>query len=126
VRIDKYLWSIRVFKTRSKATEACRKGKVLVQEKAVKPSRETSINEVFVVKKKAIAFQFQVKDIPKNRVGPKLVADFVIDITPQSELDKMEMIRLGRPMISSTKRKFKGRPTKKERRDREKFLDDEE
>lgn len=125
MRIDKYLWSIRVFKTRSKATEACRKGKVLVQEKPVKPSREATINDVITVKKKAIAFQFQVKELPKNRVGAKLVEDYVIDITPKSELDKMEMIKLGRPMVSSTKRKFKGRPTKKERRDRERFLEEE-
>jgi len=126
VRIDKYLWSIRVFKTRSKATEACKKGKVLVQEKSIKPAREISINDIILVKKKAINYQFQVKELPKNRVGPKLVEDYVIDITPQSELDKKEMIKLGKPMISSTKRKFKGRPTKKERRDREKFLDEEE
>ena len=126
MRIDKYLWSIRVFKTRSKATEACRKGKVLLKEKPVKPAREVVSDDIITVKKKAIAYQFQVKELPKNRVGPKLVEDYVIDITPQSELDKKEMIKLGRPMISSAKRKFKGRPTKKERRDREKFLDEEE
>jgi len=126
VRVDKYLWSIRIFKTRSKATEACKKGKVLVQEKPIKPAREISINDIILVKKKAINYQFQVKELPKNRVGPKLVEDYVINVTPQSELDKKEMIKLGRPMISSTKRKFKGRPTKKERRDREKFLDEEE
>ncbi len=126
MRVDKYLWSIRIFKTRSKATEACKKGKVLVQEKPIKPAREISINDIILVKKKAINYQFQVKELPKNRVGPKLVEDYVINVTPQSELDKKEMIKLGRPMISSTKRKFKGRPTKKERRDREKFLDEEE
>ncbi|MEM7160981.1 MAG: S4 domain-containing protein [Bacteroidota bacterium] len=124
MRVDKYLWAIRVYKTRSKATEACRKGRISIAEQVLKPSRELRIGEIIKVRKEAITFQYEIVDFPKSRVGAKLVQDFSKDITPTEEIEKMELIRMGKKVMSVTKRKFKGRPTKKERRDRDKFLDE--
>ncbi|NND77788.1 MAG: RNA-binding S4 domain-containing protein [Flavobacteriales bacterium] len=126
MRIDKFLWSVRIYKTRSLATDACKKGRVSINEHVVKPSKETQIKDLISVKKKAISYKYEIISLPKSRVGAKLVEDYVKDLTPASEIEKREMIRLGRPLVSSVKRKFKGRPTKKERRDLEKLRDEED
>ncbi|NNC69980.1 MAG: RNA-binding S4 domain-containing protein [Flavobacteriaceae bacterium] len=122
MRIDKFLWSVRIYKTRSMATNACKKGRVAINDQTIKPSKEAHIKDMITVKKKAIVYTYEVLSLPKNRVGAKLVEEYIKDLTPASELKKQEMIRLGKPVMSTLKRKFKGRPTKKERRDQENFL----
>lgn len=119
-RLDKFLWSIRVFKTRSEAMEACKSGKVKVNDLEAKPSKEVKEGDIVEVRKGSIHFLYRIIVPISNRVGAKLVPQFVEDITPQSELDKLnapiETIFLKRD-------KGTGRPTKKERRDLEKFID---
>lgn len=119
-RLDKFLWSIRVYKTRSDAMEACKSGKVKVNSMEAKPSKEIKENDIIEVRKGSIHFLYRVIIPIGNRQGAKMVAQFVEDITPQSELDKLnapvETIFLKRD-------KGSGRPTKKERRDIEKLID---
>ena len=120
MRIDKYLWSIRVFKTRSLSAQYCRAGKVFIKEEAIKPSREVKQNDLIVVRKGSIQFAYKVIDIPKNRVGAKLVEQYALDCTPQEELDKLEMLLLAQKQNDW---KGLGRPTKKDRRDIDKFFE---
>jgi ribosome-associated heat shock protein Hsp15 len=118
-RIDKWLWSVRAFKTRSQATDACRAGKVKVEEKVVKPSREVKPGMVITVQVGPIRRSLKVLEILQKRVGAKLVPQFMEDLTPEEEYQKLELIRqqpLSRPRGS-------GRPTKKERRDIGEWLD---
>ncbi len=114
VRIDKYLWAVRLFKTRSQAAEACKKGKVLINELPVKPSREIKQNELFELKKSPVVYKYRVKQLLKNRVGAKLVADYLEDLTPPDELYKLDVEK---NMPYFKRDKGTGRPTKKDRRD---------
>ncbi len=114
VRIDKYLWAVRLFKTRSQAAEACKKGKVLINELPVKPSREIKQNELFELKKSPVVYKYRVKQLLKNRVGAKLVADYLEDLTPADELYKLDVEK---NMPYFKREKGTGRPTKKDRRD---------
>lgn len=116
VRIDKYLWAVRVFKTRSLATEACKKGKVLVDEIAVKASRTVKSGDVIRVKKMPVIYSYRVKETIEKRVGAKIVHNHVEDITPAEELAKLEM----QDDFYIKRDRGTGRPTKKERR----LLDD--
>lgn len=113
-RIDKYLWTIRAYKTRSEAADACKGNKVKVEGVTVKPSRLVKVGEKIEFRKGAIQFTYRVKALIENRVGAKLVPDYAEDLTPQSEIDKMkapvETVFLSRDRGA-------GRPTKKERRD---------
>ena len=120
MRVDKYLWAVRVFKTRTLATKLCKAGKVSIAEEQVKPSREVKVNEIIVVKKGAVSFQYKVLDFPKNRVGAKLVEQYMIDCTLPEELEKLEMINLSR---KEQKWHGLGRPTKKDRRNIDKFME---
>ena len=116
VRIDKYLWSVRVFKTRSLATDACRKGKVLVDDMPAKPSRMVGAGDVIMVRKMPVIYQYRVKDPIEKRVGAKVAENYVEDITPQEELLKLQM----EDDFYVKRDRGTGRPTKKERR----LLDD--
>lgn len=116
MRVDKFLWTIRVFKTRSVASQHCREGKVSVADKVVKPAREMRVGEVVEVRKGAVHFQYKVLSFPRSRVGAALVADHMQDVTTQEELEKLEMIRLAQ----QDRPKGIGRPTKRDRRDWEK------
>ena len=120
VRIDKYLWCIRVFKSRSIATDACDGGKVKIQGSSVKPSRHVKIGEVITVQQGYVKRAYKVIDLLEKRVSAPLVKNFAIDITPQEELDKLQTER-----FVSYQSKFKGvgRPTKKDRRLLDKFKD---
>lgn len=112
-RIDKYLWSIRIFKTRALASEACKRGRVLINDMNVKPSRSVSVGETIQVKKPPVSYFYKVLDPIQKRVGAKIVADYMLDVTPQEELDKLSMqddFFINRPRGT-------GRPTKKDRRD---------
>lgn len=117
IRIDKYLWTVRIYKTRSLATEECKKGHVLINNLEVKPSRLVKINEQIDVKCPPIVRSFIVTGISQNRVSAAIAKTLVEEITPQSEFDRLKM-------LSNTFEKRDpgtGRPTKKERRLIEKF-----
>lgn len=121
VRIDKYLWAIRVFKTRSDAAEACRTGKVFVGGQGAKSSKTIKAGDIISVRKGPVKFQYQVVCPIDKRQGAQLVANFATNITPQSELDKLvapnEVIFLKRDRGA-------GRPTKRERREIDNLLID--
>lgn len=112
MRIDKYLWSIRTFKTRSMATAAVRDGKVEVGGQAVKPSRDIREGESVAIRKGPIWIQIEVKALPPSRVGAKLVEDYMTDVTPKEDLEKLEIMQLERRLMPP----MKGRPTKRDRR----------
>jgi ribosome-associated heat shock protein Hsp15 len=113
-RIDKFLWSVRVFKTRAISAEACKKGKIEVNEKKVKASYVVKVGDKIAVHKMPVIYSYKVIDITGKRVGAKLVENFVINTTPQTELDKLEMQKLG---LNFYRKKGEGRPTKKDRRE---------
>jgi ribosome-associated heat shock protein Hsp15 len=123
MRIDKYLWSIRLFKTRSIATEACKKGHIKMDDKSCKPSKEVYGNELFSVRKNQINYKIQVLDIPESRVGAKLVDLYRKDLTPKEEFDKTEMLKYSKDYY---RKKGAGRPTKKDRRDIDDYYDTSE
>ncbi|MFP4555908.1 MAG: RNA-binding S4 domain-containing protein [Bacteroidales bacterium] len=112
-RIDKWLWMVRIFKTRSLATEECKKGRVKINDSEAKPSKEIKPNDTITVRKSPVVYTYIVKDIPKSRVGAKLVPDFFENITPDDELAKLEP---GFMAFQGTRKRGTGRPTKKERR----------
>ena len=120
VRVDKWLWAVRIFKTRSKATEACRKGRVEIDELPVKPSREVRVGDVLKVKIAPITRTYKVLGAIEKRVSAKLVPQFMQDITPPEEL---EMLKVQKEMNLLRRQKGTGRPTKKERRDLDDFFD---
>ena len=120
VRIDKYLWAVRVFKTRTQATEACRKGKVTVDKMPAKPSRMVSAGDVIKVKKMPVVHSYRVLDPIDKRVGAKLVEEHMEDITPPEELHKKEM----QDDFFIKRDRGAGRPTKKERRKLDDLRDD--
>ena len=119
-RIDKYLWAIRVFKTRSDATEACKGGRVKVGNANAKPSRAVSAGDVIQVRKGAVMFTYKVVRPVDNRVGAKLVPDFAENLTPESELQKL---RAPVETFFISRDRGAGRPTKKDRREIEHMWD---
>jgi ribosome-associated heat shock protein Hsp15 len=121
VRIDKYLWAVRLFKTRGLATDACRMGRILIKDIAVKPSRMIESGELLTVKKPPVTYSFKVKETVENRVGAKMVPDFLEDLTPDSEKIK---VQLSRQALTGFRKKGTGRPTKKERRVIDRWQDD--
>ena len=116
VRIDKYLWAVRLYKTRTLATEACRKGRITVDDMPAKPSRGISAGDIIEVKKMPVVHSYRVLDPIEKRVGAKIVDKFVEDITPPEELQKLDM----QDDFFVKRDRGAGRPTKKERR----LLDD--
>jgi ribosome-associated heat shock protein Hsp15 len=120
VRIDKWLWCVRLFKTRSLATDACKSGKVKMHAQPVKPSHEAKPGEIYIISFGPISRTVRVKGLLNNRVAAKLVIDYLEDLTPKEEFMKLEEIRLVKQGIRP--RGF-GRPTKKDRRDLEDFKD---
>lgn len=120
VRVDKWLWAVRLFKTRSIATEACKKGKILINNSPVKPSRTIKIGDIISIKQNPILYSFKVVALLQNRIGPKLVADFREDVTTP---DQLELIELGKIAAQTNRARGTGRPTKKERRDIDDFFE---
>ncbi len=118
VRIDKYLWAVRLFKTRSLAADACKNGRILMNEQHVKSSRLLSQGDVFQLKKPPIICTFRVKEVLKNRVGAKLVENYLENLTPEEELQKLE---INVQTVFVKRDKGAGRPTKKERREIDKL-----
>jgi len=114
MRIDKYLWCIRMFKTRSLATTACKKGQIKINESNCKPAKEVFGNELITVRKNQINYQIKVLDLPKNRVGAKIVDLYRKDCTSKEEFEKTELLKFAKDYY---RKKGTGRPTKKDRRD---------
>ena len=117
-RIDKWLWAVRIFKTRALATEACAGGKVKINDTAVKASRKIQSGETLIVRKGVIQFMYKVLKIAEKRMGAKLVKDYLEDLTPDTELDKL---KVAKTIQVYTRQKGEGRPTKRERRVMDKF-----
>ncbi|MEJ6822153.1 MAG: S4 domain-containing protein [Flavobacteriales bacterium] len=122
MRVDKFIWCVRFFKTRSLAGEQVRGGKVLLSGLPVKSSRDIKSGDSITIKRHGFDQVYEVLSIPKARIGAKLVEDYVVNRTPQEELDKEEFLKLARNI---TRQKGLGRPTKKDRRDIEGFSDNE-
>ena len=120
VRIDKWLWAMRIFKTRTVATEACKKGRVLMGGVAVKPSRTIKEGDIINVRKPPVTYSFRVKALAQNRLGARLVPDYMENITPKSELDLLDVVRISGFI---DRRKGLGRPTKREGRDLAEFTE---
>jgi ribosome-associated heat shock protein Hsp15 len=120
IRIDKYLWAVRLFKTRTLATEACKKGKVLVGGQPIKSSRIVCINDIISIKDPPIIREYKVLNVTENRMSAKLVPDFLTEITSE---DQLEMLKLTKLANKFNRQQGTGRPTKKERRDLEEFLE---
>ena len=114
VRIDKWLWAVRVFKTRTQAVDACKKGRIEMKGVTVKPSRTVKVGDEISVRKPPITYTFRVLALAENRMGAKLVPEFLENITPQEQYDLLEMSRKGM-----------GRPTKREGRDLKAFIESE-
>ncbi len=118
LRIDKWLWAVRLFKTRSQATEACHAGRVKFNGIPVKPSHEVKMGEIYEISVSQLRKEVQVKELLHNRVAAKLVPDYMTDLTPAEEYERMQMIR----QYSFERRdRGSGRPTKRERRDIDDF-----
>ena len=120
VRLDKYLWAIRVYKTRTDATDACKGGKVRVNGLDVKPSCEVKFGDVITARKGAVLYTFKVKELLSNRVGAALVPQYAENLTPQEELDKL---RAPVETFFLKRDRGAGRPTKKDRRQMESLWD---
>ena len=114
MRVDKFLWCVRYFKTRSIATEACKQGKVRINDQIVKPSREVYPSDKLMVRKDQINYEIEILDLPPSRVGAKLVGLYLNDITPQEALEKLDLLKYSQDFY---RKKGTGRPTKKDRRD---------
>lgn len=123
MRIDKYLWCTRYFKTRSIASTAVKKGQVKVNGSAVKPSRDVFPMDKIVVRKNQIDYQLTVLDVPESRVGAKLVDIYRKDTTPKEAFEHNELLQYAKKHY---RKKGLGRPTKKDRRDLDDFLDESE
>lgn len=123
MRIDKYLWCTRYYKTRNIATTACKKGQIKVNDQVVKPSREVYPTDIIELRKNQINYKLIVNDIPANRVGAKLVDIYRTDVTPKEEFKTQEMLKYSKDYY---RKKGTGRPTKKDRRNIEDFYDENE
>ena len=120
MRVDKFLWCVRYFKTRSLATNACKQGKVRIGNDIVKPSKEVFPKEEITVRKNQINYQIEILDIPPSRVGAKLVNIYIIDKTPKEAFEKLELLKYSKDYY---RKKGAGRPTKKDRRDIDDWFD---
>lgn len=120
-RVDKWLWAMRVFKTRTIATDACKKGRVTMGGNPVKPSRLIKAGDVIDVRKPPVTYTFRVKAVSANRLGARLVPDYLENITPQSQYDLLEMTKISGFV---DRRKGLGRPTKRDSRELNRFKEE--
>ncbi|HLV38020.1 RNA-binding S4 domain-containing protein [Xanthomarina sp.] len=123
MRIDKYLWCVRYYKTRSIATTACRKGHIRVNGDVAKPSRDVFPTDEIQVRKDQINYTLTINDIPPNRVSAKLVDIYRIDTTPKEAFEAQDLLKYSKDYY---RKKGTGRPTKKDRRDIEDYQDENE
>lgn len=120
IRLDKYLWAVRIFKTRSDAADAVRNNKVMVNGSYAKPSREVKLGDVIAVRKQQVTYSYKVLDLVSSRQPAKNVPLYCLDITPQEELAKLNVPR---ETIFVFRDRGTGRPTKKERRELDSLMD---
>tara|TARA_R110002049_G_scaffold38978_2_gene120392 strand:+ start:49785 stop:50180 length:396 start_codon:yes stop_codon:yes gene_type:complete len=120
MRIDRYLWCIRYYKTRTIATTACKKGHVRVNNDVVKPSREVFPQDKVDIRKDQINYKITVNDLPESRVGAKLVDIYRTDNTPKEQFEAQELLKFAKDHY---RKKGTGRPTKKDRRDIDDYTD---
>lgn len=119
MRIDKFLWCIRFYKTRALATEECKKNRIWMGDNALKPSKEVNIGEIYTIKKNQIEYKIEVLQIPSNRLGAKLVSLYSKDLTDTEQIEKLKTRSQEQ---SYYRQKGLGRPTKKDRRDLEDYI----
>jgi len=123
LRIDKWLWEVRLFKTRSQATDACKAGKIKIDGQNVKPAKDIRVGDIITVSLNPLFKTVKVKQFPKSRLGAKLVLDYMEDLTLQSEYDRVKL-------IEATNAEYRdrgaGRPTKKSRRVIDKLKNDKD
>lgn len=122
MRIDKFLWCTRYYKTRSLATDACKKGHIKTNGDNVKPSKDVFPGDKYLVRKNQVNYELQVLDLPANRVGAKLVDLYRKDLTPAEAFENQEFLKYSRDFY---RKKGTGRPTKKDRRDIDTYTDDD-
>lgn len=124
-RIDKWIWAMRIFKTRTVATEACKKGRITVgndnNQIIAKPSRLIKVGDIVNVRKPPVTYSFKVLKLTENRLGAKLVPEYMENITPQDQYELLDVVRISGFV---DRRKGLGRPTKKEGRDLQRFTDE--
>ena len=122
IRIDKWLWAVRVFKTRTIATEAIKKGRVTVGDNPnpVKPSRTITVGDIVHVRKPPVTFSFRIRALTQNRLGAKLVPDYMENITPKEQYDLLEVVKISGFI---DRQKGLGRPTKRDGRELSRFTD---
>ena len=123
MRIDKYLWCVRFYKTRNMATNACKKGHIAINDQVAKPSREVLPMDMISIRKDQINHKIKVLDIPENRLGAKWVSIYMENLTPKEAFQHNELLKLSKDYY---RKKGSGRPTKKDRRDIEDYLDESE
>lgn len=123
IRIDKWMWAMRIFKTRTISTEACKKGRVTLNDEVnpVKPSRTVKVGDIVHVRKPPVSYSFRVKALTENRLGAKLVPEYMENITPQDQYDLLDVVRISGFV---DRRKGLGRPTKREGRELARFTDE--
>lgn len=121
VRIDKFLWAMRIYKTRSIAADACKNGRITMNGVQLKPSRTFHVGDTFSVRKGPITYTYRILQLCQNRLGAKLVPEYIRDITSKEQLELLELARLAG---QSGRDRGTGRPTKKDRRDIEVFMSD--
>lgn len=120
-RWDKYIWSVRLTKTRSQASEELSKGRIKVNGASIKPAKEPKVGDTIQISKNSAVFSYKVLQLLDKRVGAKLVADFIIDTTPPEELEKFKLYQKAQ---SSYRELGTGKPSKKDRREIDSFLTD--
>ncbi len=120
VRVDKWLWAVRIFKTRSLSTEACKKGHVSLGDSTLKPSKMVQVGDTIQVRKSPITKSLKILAVAEKRMSAKLILDFVEDVTPASE---MELLEMQKNMRWSASDRGTGRPTKKDRRELDDFFE---
>lgn len=123
VRIDKWMWAVRLFKTRSLAADACKKGKVQMSGTNVKASRNVKVGDVIQIKRSPVVYSFKVLALSENRMGAKLVPDFMENVT---SADQLELLEMSRYSAFGVRDRGTGRPTKKDRRDLEVYMEYED
>lgn len=121
VRLDKYLWSVRLYKTRALSAEACESGRVRVGDAHAKPSRAVKLGDILIVRRPFMVAIFRVVALCENRQPASLVSNYLCDITPAEELEKMAAMRLQAQLLRD---RGTGRPTKKERRSLDDFFEE--
>ncbi len=120
IRFDKYVWCVRLAKTRSQASELITKGRFQLNGQSTKPSKELKVGDLIGIQKNSAVFEFKIKQLLDKRLGAALIVDYIEDLTREEEIAKHKEYQLAQKAYRETD----GKPTKKDRRELDKFLDD--